>query len=90
METTLTLLAFREKMAKVLDEVENGNTVFLSKKGHLKAVLISPQDYLVHFAKKDPVLEKVQKGSVDLKLDRITLEEIDKEIKSVRQEIVGR
>jgi len=59
----------------------------ISKKGEATAVILSVEDYLKNIVKQPDVLTKLQKQARKAGTDKLTLEDIDAEIKAFRQSL---
>ncbi len=58
----------------------------MGRRGEPQAVIMSFEDYLKNFTKPNPDLEKVREAAKAKGLDRMTLREINREIRKYRQE----
>ena len=80
-------LAARTQLGQILRRVkQNKERFFVDRRGEPQAVIMSFEDYLKNFTKPNPALEKVRQAAKAKGLDRMTLREINREIKKYRQE----
>ena len=80
-------LTARTQLGQILRRVkQNKERFFVDRRGEPQAVIMSFEDYLKNFTKPNPDLEKVRKAAKAKGLDRMTLREINQEIKKYRQE----
>jgi prevent-host-death family protein len=80
-------LTARTQLGQILRRVkQNKERFFVDRRGEPQAVIMSFEDYLKNFTKPNPDLEKVRKAAKAKGLDRMTLREINREIKKYRQE----
>lgn len=84
---TVPALTARTQLGQILLRVRrNKERFFVDRRGEPQAVIMSFEDYLENFTKPNPALEKVQAAAKAKGLDRMTLREINREIKKYRQE----
>jgi prevent-host-death family protein len=80
-------LTARTQLGQILRRVkQNKERFFVDRRGEPQAVIMSFEDYLKNFTKPNPDLEKVRKAAKAKGLERMTLREINQEIKKYRQE----
>jgi len=83
---TVSALIARTQLGQILERVKKNQDRFLiSKKGEATAVILSVEDYLRNIVKQPKVLTKLQKQAQKAGTDKLTLEDIDAEIKAFRQ-----
>lgn len=88
---TIEALEARVHFGSVMDEVEKKNTRFLvSKRGKPKIIMLSVTDYLKNILKEDELLTSIYLKAKETGLDKISEEEIDKEIRASRSERAGK
>lgn len=88
---TIEALEARVHFGSVMDEVEKKNTRFLvSKRGKPKIIMLSVTDYLKNILKEDELLTKIHLKTKETGLDRISEEEIEKEIRASRRKRAGK
>ncbi len=79
-------LIARTQLGQILERVKKNQDRFLiSKNGKATAVILSVEDYLRNIVKQPRVLTKLQQQAKKAGTDKLTLEEIDAEIKAFRQ-----
>jgi prevent-host-death family protein len=85
-ERIVPALTARTQLGQILQRVkQNKERFFVDRRGEPQAVIMSFEDYLKNFTKPNPALEKVRKAAKAKGLDRMTLREINREIKKYRQ-----
>jgi prevent-host-death family protein len=83
---TVSALIARTQLGQILERVKKNQDRFLiSKNGEATAVILSVEDYLRNIVKQPEVLTKLQKQAKKAGTDKLTLEDIDAEIKAFRQ-----
>lgn len=88
---TIEALEARVHFGSVMDEVEKKNTRFLvSKRGKPKIIMLSVTDYLKNILKEDELLTKIHLKTKETGLDKISEEEIEKEIRASRRKRAGK
>ena len=88
---TIEALEARVHFGSVMDEVEKKNTRFLvSKRGKPKIIMLSITDYLENILKEDELLIKIHLKTKETGLDKISEEEIEKEILASRRKRAGK
>ena len=76
----------RTQLGQILERVKKNKERFLiSRKGEATAVILSVEDYLRNIVKQPEVLTRLQKQAKRAGTNKLTLEEIDAEIKAFRQ-----
>jgi prevent-host-death family protein len=82
----ISALIARTQLGQILERVKKNQERFLiSKKGEATAVILSVEDYLRSIVKQPEALTKLQKKAKRAGTDKLTLEDIDAEIKAFRQ-----
>jgi len=82
----ISALMARTQLGQILERVKKNRERFLiSKKGEATAVILSVEDYLRNIVKQPEVLTRLQKQARKAGTDKLTLEDIDAEIKAFRQ-----
>ena len=94
METSLKVtknisaLVARTQLGQILERVKKNQDRFLiSKKGEATAVILSVEDYLRNIIKQPDVLTKLQKQAKKAGTNKLSLEDIDAEVKAFRNGI---
>jgi len=83
---TIEALEARVNFGSVMDEVEKKNTRFLvSQRGKPKIIMLSVTDYLENILKEDELLTKIHLKTKETGLDKISEEEIEREILASRR-----
>jgi len=83
---TISALIARTQLGQILERVKKNQDRFLiSKKGEATAVILSVEDYLKNIVKQPDVLTKLQKQAKKAGTDKLSLEDIDAEIKAFRK-----
>ena len=89
---TLTMMGLdraRKELSRLVREAQKTNTRFLlSERGKPQAVVLGIDDYLKNILKRDrlSVVAEIQIEAREKGLDKVTMEEIDREIKAHRKE----
>jgi len=82
----ISALIARTQLGQILERVKKNQERFLiSKKGEATAVILSVEDYLKNIVKQPSVLTKLQKQAKKAGTDKLSLEDIDAEIKAFRK-----
>ena len=82
----ISALIARTQLGQILERVKRNQDRFLiSKKGEATAVILSVEDYLKNIVKQPDVLTKLQKQAKKAGTDKLSLEDIDAEIKAFRK-----
>ena len=82
----ISALIARTQLGQILERVKKNQDRFLiSKKGEATAVILSVEDYLKNIVKQLDVLTKLQKQAKKAGTDKLSLEDIDAEIKAFRK-----
>ena len=85
MTKSISALIARTQLGQLLERVSKNKDRFLiSKRGEAKAVILGVEDFLENIVKQPEALIKLQKQAEKAGLNRLTLEEIDQEIKAFR------
>jgi len=83
---TISALIARTQLGQILERVKKNQDRFLiSKKGEATAVILSVEDYLRNIVKQPDILAKLQKQAKKAGTDKLSLEDIDAEIKAFRE-----
>ncbi|MBU1486881.1 type II toxin-antitoxin system Phd/YefM family antitoxin [bacterium] len=88
LQTTKTIPAFiaRTQLGQILERASKDQNRFLiSRRGQAAAVIMGIEDYLTNIIKQPEVLTKLQEQAAKSGASKLTLEEIDQEIASVRK-----
>lgn len=81
-------LTARTQFGQILRRVRKDNEKFVvEKRGEGQAVIISLDEYVRLFARPTPSVEAIRRDAKAKGLDRITLREINREIKLARREL---
>ncbi|MGE5444170.1 MAG: type II toxin-antitoxin system prevent-host-death family antitoxin [Ignavibacteriales bacterium] len=89
---TLTMMGLdraRKELSRLVREAQKTNTRFLlSERGKPQAVVLGIDDYLKNILKRDrlSVVAEIQIEAREKGLDKVTMKEIDREIKAHRKE----
>ena len=82
----ISALMARTQLGQILERVKKNQDRFLiSKKGEATAVILSVEDYLRNIVKQPDILAKLQKQAKKAGTDKLSLEDIDAEIKAFRE-----
>jgi prevent-host-death family protein len=82
----ISALMARTQLGQILERVKKNQDRFLiSKKGEATAVILSVEDYLKNIVKQPDVLTKLQEQAKKAGTDKLSLEDIDAEIKAFRK-----
>lgn len=82
---SISALMARTQLGQILERVSKNKDRFLiSKRGEAKAVILGVEDYLKNVVKQPEALTKLQKQAEQAGTNKLTLEEIEKEIKAFR------
>jgi len=83
---SISALIARTQLGQILERVKTNQDRFLiSKKGEATAVILSVDDYLRNIVKQPEVLTKLQKQAKKAGTDKLSIEDIDAEIKAFRE-----
>jgi prevent-host-death family protein len=83
---SISALLARTQLGQILERVKNNQDRFLiSKKGEATAVILSVEDYLRNIVKQPDALTKLQKQAKKAGTNKLSLEDIDAEIKAFRK-----
>lgn len=88
LQTTKTIPAFiaRTQLGQILERAaKDQNRFLISRRGQAAAVIMGIEDYLTNIIKQPEVLTKLQEQAAKSGASKLTLEEIDQEIASVRK-----
>ena len=82
----ISALMARTQLGQILERVKKNQDRFLiSKKGEATAVILSVEDYLKNIVNQPDVLTKLQEQAKKAGTDKLSLEDIDAEIKAFRK-----
>ena len=82
----ISALVARTQLGQILESVKKNQDRFLiSRKGEATAVILSVEDYLRNIVKQPDVLTKLQKQAKRAGTNKLSIEEIDAEIKAFRE-----
>jgi prevent-host-death family protein len=82
----ISALIARTQLGQILERVKKNQDRFLiTKKGEATAVILSVEDYLRNIVKQPDVLTKLQKQAKKAGTHKLSLEDIDAEIKAFRK-----
>ncbi len=82
---SISALIARTQLGQILERVSKDKARFLiSKRGEAKAVILGVEDYLKNIVKQPEALTKLQKQAEKARTNKLTLEEVDREIKAFR------
>jgi prevent-host-death family protein len=80
-------LTARTQFGQILRRVrENRERFVVEKRGDPQAVIMSIEEYLKHFARPIPGIEELRKEAKAKGMDRLTMREINQEIRRYRRE----
>ena len=80
-------LTARTQFGQILKRVrENKERFVVGKRGEPQAVIMGIEEYLRHFGRRPPVMERIQREAKAKGLDRMTMRDINREIKRYRRE----
>ena len=83
---SISALIARTQLGQILERVKKNQDRFLiSKKGEATAVILSVEDYLRNIVKQPDVLTKLQKQAKKAGTNKLSLDDIDAEIKAFRK-----
>ena len=86
MTKNISALIARTQLGQILERVKKNQDRFvISRKGEPTAVILSVEDYLRNVIKQPEVLTKLQQQAKKAGTDKLTIEEIEAEIKAFRQ-----
>jgi len=82
----ISALIARTQLGQILERVKKRKERFvINKRGEATAVILSVDDYLRNIVKQPEALTKLQKQAKKAGTDKLSLEDIDAEIKAFRQ-----
>jgi len=82
----ISALIARTQLGQILERVKKQQDRFLiSRNGEATAVIISVEDYFRNIVKQPDVLTKLQKQAKKARTNKLSLEDIDAEIKAFRE-----
>jgi prevent-host-death family protein len=86
MTRNISALIARTQLGQILERVKKNQERFvITRKGEPTAVILSVEDYLRNVVKQPKVLTKLQQQARKAGTAKLTIEEIDAEIKTFRQ-----
>ena len=78
-------LIARTQLGQILERAsQNKDRFLISKRGEAKAVILAVEDYLKNIVKRPEALTELQKEAEKAGTNKLTLEEIDREVKAFR------
>jgi len=76
----------RTQFGQILERVSGNRERFVvTKKGEAKAIILGVEDFLQAVVKSPPELAAIQAEAKQRGIEKLTLEDIEKEIQAVRQ-----
>ncbi len=82
---TIPAFIARTHLGQVLEKATKDNDRFLiSRRGQISAVIMGIENYLLNIIKQPEIITKLQKQAIKSRVSKLTLEEIDQEIATVR------
>ena len=91
MTKLITALEARTQLGRLLSRVASQKERYLiNRRGRPTAVILSVEDYLRNIVKTPEILVEIQREAVLKKKDKLTLEDIDREIGAYRRVKRGR
>ncbi len=86
-ERIVTALTARTQFGQILRRVRDDNEKFVvQKRGEPQAVILNVEEYLRLFARPTAAVDAIRREAKAKGLDRLTLREINREIKLARRE----
>jgi prevent-host-death family protein len=87
-ERIVTALTARTQFGQILRRVRNDKEKFVvERRGEPQAVILNVEEYLRLFARPTPAVAAIRREAKAKGLDRLTLREINREIKLARREL---
>jgi prevent-host-death family protein len=87
-ERIVPALTLRTQLGQILRRVRNDKEKFIvEKRGEPQAVILNVEEYVRLFAKPTPTVAAIRREAKAKGLDRMTLREINREIKLARREL---
>jgi prevent-host-death family protein len=87
-ERIVPALTLRTQLGQILRRVRNDKEKFIvEKRGEPQAVILNVEEYVRLFAKPTPAVAAIRREAKAKGLDRMTLREINREIKLARREL---
>lgn len=84
----VTALTARTQLGQILRRVREGKEKFVvERRGEPQAVILDVGEYVRLFGSRVPSVEAIRRRAKSKGLDRITLREINREIKAARREL---
>jgi len=88
MDTIISALDARTQFGQIIKRMEETkDRFFISKRGKLKAVLMSIEDYVQNIVDEPDFLKEAHRKAEEAGLNGMTTEEIDREIAEVRRSL---
>lgn len=88
MESSISVLELRRHLGEALEQVACGrHRLMVSKRGKLKAVIISPEEYFSRIVPTRDEVRALQRESVARGLDGLSDKLVEVEIRAVRRRI---
>jgi|SRR5271168_2774017 len=83
----VSALTARTQFGQILKRAgKNRERFVVGKRGEPQVVIMGIEEYLRNFGKSFPVMEEIWQETKDKGLDRLTMQEINREIKRYRRE----
>ena len=83
---SIPALTARTQLGSIMERATKNKDRFLvSKRGEARVVILSLEDYLKNIVKQPKVLTRLQKQAQKAGTDKLTMEEVNKEIAAVRE-----
>jgi prevent-host-death family protein len=87
-ERIVPALTLRTQLGQILRRVRNDKEKFVvERRGEPQAVILNVEEYVRLFAKPTPTVKAIRREAKAKGLDRMTLREINREIKLARREL---
>jgi prevent-host-death family protein len=84
----VTALTARTQLGQILRRVRDGKEKFVvERRGQPQAVILNVEEYVRLFGRRVPSVEAIRREAKVKGLDRITLREINREIRAARREL---
>lgn len=83
----VTALTARTQLGQILRRVHNDKEKFVvERRGEPQAIILNVEEYVRLFGRKVPSIEAIRREAKAKGLDRLSLREINREIKAARRE----
>jgi prevent-host-death family protein len=84
----VTALTARTQLGQILRRVRNDKEKFVvERRGEPQAIILNVEEYVRLFGRKMPSVEAIRREAKAQGLDRLSLREINREIKAARREL---